>query len=171
MTFTSDPNLWVIAALVFLLGLLIGVFLTAGGRRKWKTRYNSELANNLGNLVNRTLNMTNRFAGGVVPAGASAAEVATDANLAPERELRALWDRTRDEFITLSEGFQFHIALERAFSFVTATNRYVEQRAPWKLGKSTEAADQALLKTSLATMAGKFSTSSFALGGGAVEKM
>jgi hypothetical protein len=39
---TSDPNLWVICLLVFLLGLLIGVFLTAGGRRKWKSRYNSE---------------------------------------------------------------------------------------------------------------------------------
>ena len=43
MTITSDPNLWVICALVFLLGLLIGVFLTAGGRRKWKARYNSEV--------------------------------------------------------------------------------------------------------------------------------
>ena len=43
MTFTSDPNMWVIAGLVFLLGLLIGVFLTLGGRRKWKTRYNSEV--------------------------------------------------------------------------------------------------------------------------------
>jgi Flp pilus assembly protein TadB len=43
MTITNDPNLWVICALVFLLGLLVGVFLTAGGRRKWKTRYNSEL--------------------------------------------------------------------------------------------------------------------------------
>jgi uncharacterized membrane-anchored protein YhcB (DUF1043 family) len=43
MTFTSDPNLWVIAALVFLLGLLIGVFLTAGGRRKWKRRYKDEV--------------------------------------------------------------------------------------------------------------------------------
>jgi hypothetical protein len=42
MTITSDPNLWVICALVFLLGLLIGVFLTAGGRRKWKTRYKGE---------------------------------------------------------------------------------------------------------------------------------
>jgi hypothetical protein len=39
----SDPNLWVICVLVFLLGLLIGVFLTAGGRRKWKTRYNGEV--------------------------------------------------------------------------------------------------------------------------------
>ena len=43
MTITNDPNVWVIYALVFLLGLLVGVFMTAGGRRKWKTRYNSEI--------------------------------------------------------------------------------------------------------------------------------
>jgi hypothetical protein len=43
MNITSDPNLWVICGLVFLLGLLIGVFVTAGGRRKWKTRYRSEV--------------------------------------------------------------------------------------------------------------------------------
>ena len=42
MSITSDPNLWVICALVFLLGLLIGVFLTAGGRRKWKRRFKDE---------------------------------------------------------------------------------------------------------------------------------
>ncbi|MEO7277087.1 MAG: hypothetical protein ABIW33_03565 [Sphingomicrobium sp.] len=42
-TITSDPNLWVICVLIFLLGLLIGVFLTAGGRRKWKTRYGTEV--------------------------------------------------------------------------------------------------------------------------------
>ena len=109
-------------------------------------RYNSELANNLGNLINRTLNMVNRFAGGTVPAA-----VAADAEL--ETELKTLWVKTREEFLTLSEGFQFHVALERAFAFVTATNRYVEQRAPWKLGKSAEVADQALLATALATMA------------------
>jgi len=43
MTFTNDPNVWIIYALIFLLGLLVGVFLTAGGRRKWKTRYSSEV--------------------------------------------------------------------------------------------------------------------------------
>jgi len=43
MNITSDPNLWAICALVFLLGLLIGVFLTAGGRRKWKRRYKDEV--------------------------------------------------------------------------------------------------------------------------------
>ena len=108
-------------------------------------RYNGELANNLGNLVNRTLNMTNRFAAGVIPAAA------TDA--APEEALRALWTKTRDEVIPLCEGFQFHIALERTFAFITATNAYIELRAPWKLGKSAAAEDAALLKTSLATMA------------------
>ena len=45
MNITTDPNLWAIAALVFLLGLLIGVFLTAGGRRKWKARYKDEVEN------------------------------------------------------------------------------------------------------------------------------
>jgi serine/threonine-protein kinase RIO1 len=39
----NDPNLWAICGLVFLLGLLIGIFLTAGGRRKWRERYNSEV--------------------------------------------------------------------------------------------------------------------------------
>jgi methionyl-tRNA synthetase len=108
-------------------------------------RYNAELANNLGNLVNRTLNMTNRFAAGAVPA----AEIEEEA----ERELQALWAKTRDDAIRLDEEFQFHVSLERTFAFVTATNAYIEKRAPWKLGKSAEAKDQALLRTCLATIA------------------
>ena len=40
--FTQDQ--WMIVALVFVLGLLIGMFLTAGGRKKWKTRYKDEVA-------------------------------------------------------------------------------------------------------------------------------
>ena len=39
----NDPNLWAISLLVFLLGLLVGVFLTAGGRRKWRQRYKDEV--------------------------------------------------------------------------------------------------------------------------------
>jgi hypothetical protein len=44
MYLSNDPNVWVIYGLVFLLGLLLGVFLTAGGRKKWKTRYQDEVA-------------------------------------------------------------------------------------------------------------------------------
>ena len=116
-------------------------------REQFLVRYNSELANNLGNLVNRTLNMTTRFAGGVLPAADATASDET------EQELRALWEKTRGELIPLNEEFQFHTALERAMAFVTATNAYIEKRAPWKLGKSAEAKDQALLRTSLAMMA------------------
>jgi len=114
-------------------------------REQFLVRYNSELANNLGNLVNRTLNMTTRFSAGVVPAADTLDEL--------DLSLRALWEKTRDEFIPLCEGFQFHTALERAMFFLTETNQYIEKRAPWKLGKSTEPKDQALLRTSLATMA------------------
>lgn len=114
-------------------------------QNQFLARYNAELANNLGNLVNRTLNMTNRFAGGIVPAPGTG-----DAS---DQELKALWEKTRDEVIQLFQGFQFHIGLERAFAFITATNAFIEKRAPWKLGKSAEAADQLLLQNSLAVMA------------------
>ena len=41
LTFTTDQ--WVILGLVFILGLLVGMWMTSGGRRKWKNRYNEEL--------------------------------------------------------------------------------------------------------------------------------
>jgi methionyl-tRNA synthetase len=112
---------------------------------QFMVRYNSELANNLGNLVNRTLNMTTRFAGGVLPAAEAAGDL--------EKSLHDLWTKTRDEFIPLCAGHQFHTALERAMLFLTETNAYIEKRAPWKLGKSADPKDQALLRTALATMA------------------
>ncbi len=110
-------------------------------REQFLVRYNSELANNLGNLVNRTLNMMTRFSGGVVPA--------------PERtsSLQELWDKTRNEFITLCEDFQFHTALERAMAFLTETNAYIELQAPWKLAKATGLDSPAVLRNTLATMA------------------
>ena len=114
-------------------------------RELFLVRYNSDLANDLGNLVNRVLNMTNRFAGAAIPAPGPAG--------APEAELQALWAATAAEYMPLFEQFQFHTGLERLFGFIRAINAYVEKRAPWKLGKSADPADQALLATSLATMA------------------
>jgi methionyl-tRNA synthetase len=116
-------------------------------RELFLARYTGDLANDLGNLVNRTLNMTNRFAGGAIPAAEAGA------GGEPEAELRALWAATQAAFIPLCEEFQFHSALERLFTFVRAINAYIERRAPWKLGKSAAPEDQALLRTALATMA------------------
>jgi methionyl-tRNA synthetase len=70
-----------------------------------------------------------------------------------EQSLRQLWGKTHAEFIPLCEGFQFHTALERVMEFLTEANAYVEKRAPFRLAKSAEAKDQALMRTSLATMA------------------
>ncbi len=135
---------WSVDALRYFLVREMTVGLDADfSREQFLVRYNSELANNLGNLVNRTLNMTARFAGGVVPAAGPAEDA--------ERELQALWARTRDEVMALGAEFQFHLGLERTMQFVTATNAYIERRAPWKLAKDPAAAGQ--LHTTLATIA------------------
>ncbi len=109
------------------------------------SRYNSDLANDLGNLVSRLLNMGGRYTEGKVPA----AEVED----APEKEIKQLWTDTKKDLVALFEEFQFHKALDRIFTFVSGINRYAETRAPWKLAKSEVVEDQAALRTSLATMA------------------
>ncbi len=109
------------------------------------SRYNSDLANDLGNLVSRLLNMGSRYSGGKVPAA-----VLADA---PELELKKLWSEVSRELIPLFEDFQFHKALDRIFAFISGINKYAETRAPWKLAKSDEPADRLALETSLATMA------------------
>ena len=109
------------------------------------SRYNSDLANDLGNLVSRLLNMSGRYAGGKVPA----ASVDED----PEQKLRTLWEDTSKELLTLFEEFQFHKALDRTFNFISGINKYAETRAPWKLAKSEAPEDKARLHTSLAYMA------------------
>jgi len=109
------------------------------------SRYNSDLANDLGNLVSRLLNMGGRYTDGKVPAASVDEE--------PERALKSLWAETEKDLIPLFEEFQFHKGLERIFAFVTGINRYAETRAPWKLAKSEDPADRAALETSLAYMA------------------
>ncbi len=108
-------------------------------------RYNNELGNDLGNLLSRLLNMGGRYVGGCVPA----ASVDED----PERNLRALWTKSWDAARKGYDGFLFHASLEAIFEFVRGINRYAELRAPWKLAKSGDPADRALLETSLATLA------------------
>ncbi|MEC8333519.1 MAG: methionine--tRNA ligase [Verrucomicrobiota bacterium] len=108
-------------------------------------RYNSDLANDLGNLVSRLLNMGSRYTGGKIPA----AEIEES----PEAELKELWVDIQKELIPLFEDFQFHKAIDRIFCFISGINRYAEARAPWKLAKSESAGDQVALRTSLATMA------------------
>ena len=109
------------------------------------SRYSSDLANDLGNLVSRLLNMAGRYAERKVPAASIDEQ--------PEQDLKALWEKTQGELLYLFEEFQFHKALDRIFAFISGINKYAETRAPWKLAKSDLPEDKAKLHTSLAYMA------------------
>jgi len=112
---------------------------------QFTARYNSELADDLGNCVARLLNMGSRYSGGKVPVATVTEE--------PERTLRAEWETFAPEIIPLADGYQFHILLEKLNAFVKAINRYLDVRSPWKLAKSADPADQARVQSSLAHLA------------------
>jgi methionyl-tRNA synthetase len=93
------------------------------------TRYETELANEYGNLASRTIAMVRRYRDGVVPA------VPTDPSLDAEleglpQEVAALMDRAEPT-----------VALDRIWQRVRRLNRYVEEQAPWQLAKDPGAAD------------------------------
>ncbi len=95
-------------------------------------RYNSDLANGLGNLLNRALNMSARYRGGKLSHGGSAAE-------ADEiKRLREVVDAAISDYIFQMEQFQPHAALEALWSIVNAANGLVETSAPFKLAKLTD---------------------------------
>jgi methionyl-tRNA synthetase len=109
------------------------------------SRYNSDLANDLGNLLSRLLNMCSRYTENKVPA-----QLIEEV---PETEVKNLWQQTKKEALDEFDTFHFHTGLEKILNFVKSLNRYTEQRAPWKLAKSTSDHDQKLLQTSLAIIA------------------
>ena len=103
-------------------------------------RYHGELANELGNLVSRSIAMVTRYRDGVIPAVASAPE------------LVALAAETADGYDQRFEHLDFTGALERVWELVRALNRFVEARAPWELAKSEEPQAVAALDETLATL-------------------
>jgi methionyl-tRNA synthetase len=109
------------------------------------TRYNSELGNDLGNLLSRFLNMTSRYCECKVPAVTIKEE--------PEENLLAAWEVLDKEIRELFEGFLFHEGLNKIFEFIRAMNRYVEVRAPWQLAKSEDSKDQERLQSCLGNIA------------------
>ncbi|HSL32337.1 MAG TPA: methionine--tRNA ligase [Candidatus Limnocylindrales bacterium] len=91
-------------------------------------RYNADLANDFGNLVNRTVSMANRYLGGERPdpAGGPLATTWADAE--------AAW---RSAFA----GHLLHDALAALWEFVGAANRFVDGEKPWELAKAAKAGD------------------------------
>ena len=89
------------------------------------TRHNTELANELGNLLHRTLTLIEKNFQGKIPAGK------TDENLAKKLKLQKIGQHF--------DGLEVHLALSEIFSFVGACNKYLNEKEPWKLsGKELE---------------------------------
>ena len=104
-------------------------------------RYNSDLANGLGNLVSRTLTMITQYRKGVLPPGPGNANVA---------------ELAREAIDAVKEGYdnlEFSRALEAVWTLLSAVDKLIVEHAPWKLAKSAEAADQAKLDETLYTAA------------------
>jgi methionyl-tRNA synthetase len=91
--------------------------------------YNANLANDLGNLLNRTASMINRYFGGVAPAPG-------DESNQLDLELKNV---AASVFPAIERAFQelaFHEALGAAWQLVGRANKYVEENAPWTLAKT-----------------------------------
>ena len=90
-------------------------------------RINSDLANGLGNLVSRTVAMADKYFGGTLPVDREAGDF--DAELIAEAEgLRAKVDEFMDKT-------QINNALAEIFKVVSRANKYIDETAPWVLGK------------------------------------
>ena len=95
-------------------------------------RYNTDLANNLGNLLNRVVAMTVKYCGGAVPVPGEATE--------NERALRAQVEALPGQVFAQVGAFQVNAALAAVMDALTAVNGYLERSAPWALAKQGQAA-------------------------------
>jgi methionyl-tRNA synthetase len=106
----------------------------------FKARYNSELANELGNLVSRTTSMIAKYRGGAVPAPPPGYADPPECTLVhPGSPLAVEATATIAAARTQLEEMDLSAALETVWMFVRRLNRYVEEQAPWKLAKAAAA--------------------------------
>jgi methionyl-tRNA synthetase len=93
-------------------------------------RYNSDLANGLGNLASRTLTMIHQYCGGLIPLAAT------------DGAIPKLACETIQSAIASFEALEFSKALETIWALLSATDKFIVEQAPWRLAKKPEASAQ-----------------------------
>lgn len=89
-------------------------------------RYNADLANDLGNLVSRSLAMVGRYLDGVAP------ELPADRL---DAALGGLFEEVLAEYVSRMESYDLHVATQEIWKLIRQANRFIEENAPWALAK------------------------------------
>ena len=97
-------------------------------------RFNSDLANILGNLVNRTVSMSNKYFGGIVKSTGVTAEV--------DEDLKAVVTGTRDRVAQKMEKLRVADAISEVFALFRRCNKYIDETTPWVLAKDEAQQDR-----------------------------
>ena len=97
-------------------------------------RFNSDLANILGNLVNRTVSMSNKYFGGVVTSTGVTGEVDAD--------LKAVVTATRDRIVEKMAKLRVADAISEVFALFRRCNKYIDETTPWVLAKDEAQKDR-----------------------------
>ena len=92
-------------------------------------RYNADLANDLGNLLSRTITMIEKFCGGEIPA--------PKAKGSPDDELIALAESLPDKLETMVNRMQLNAAIREIWRFIGRANKYIDETMPWSLAKDS----------------------------------
>jgi len=98
------------------------------------TKFNADLANTLGNLVNRTIAMTNKYFGGKVSKGATDGEF--------DNELISCTEETVKNYYTQMDSYHNADACETVMNLAKRCNKYIDETAPWALAKDENSKDR-----------------------------
>ncbi|MEG1642311.1 MAG: methionine--tRNA ligase, partial [Synergistaceae bacterium] len=93
-------------------------------------RSNSDLANDLGNLLSRSLQMIDKYRDSKLPMTYNATEL--------EKEIETMANNTVLEMTSCLDRFAFDDALKSLWAFISRNNKYIDETQPWKLGKEGE---------------------------------
>ncbi len=97
-------------------------------------RYNTDLANNLGNLVNRTVAMTKKYFDGIIPAPVCSAPI--------DGELKQCAEQTYRDFVAQMDSYHIADAVKVLFELFSRANKYIDETTPWTLAKDEAQRDR-----------------------------
>ena len=105
------------------------------------TKINADLSNDLGNLLNRTIAMIEKYHGGVITKCDDMDDL--------DRDVSTLAVQTAKDFEAAMENMELNKAIKSVWAFIGRMNKYIDETMPWVLAKSEDAHDKARLQSAM----------------------